>query len=292
MAGVTQPGGTGGEPDAIAAPARAVGVVLSSALVATVATATLAIAAQASAVDVLVVIAVLQGLLALAWMLGLARPGRIGGIVIAAMAAAAADTTLSVWPQDHLGPLLPVFAVALPVLFIHQLWRGAARKRVIESLGAIAVLLIGELGLPALVQLWHEFDGGQVSTDVVSAIVVSGGAGLVLAALIDLGVAAPRFDPAVRRGLLAVVAAAVLGGLLGYLILRQSAEFSGGRGAFVGASVAALVALFAVAVSFAEQDANRSATGPLPALRPVVGALLPLCLVAPIALLICLAIRA
>jgi hypothetical protein len=273
-------------------PGRDTGLVLAGALVAAVAGIALAVAARGSAVDLLVVIAALQALLALAWMLGMARPGRIGGVVIAGLAAATADVTVSVWPHARLGPLLAALALAVPVMFVHQLWRGAARNRVIESLGAIGVLVLAEIGLAALLQLWHEFSGLQATGDVVSAVVAAASGALVLGALVDLGAAVPRFDADVRRGLLAVVTGAVLGGLLAYLMLRHSAEFTGGRSAFLGASVAALAALFAVAVSFAEHDVDDGIGGSVPVLRPVTGALLPVCLVAPLALLICLAIRA
>ena len=46
--------------------------------------------------------------------------------MIAGLAAAASDVAVSVWPHGRLGTLLPVFGLAVPAMFVHQLARGAA----------------------------------------------------------------------------------------------------------------------------------------------------------------------
>ena len=262
--------------------------------VALVAGGLLAITARIGATDLLVAIAAVQAIAAFAWVFGTRLPGRKGGLVIAALAAAGADVTVSVWPHSRLGTLLAVVGLAVPVMFVHQLMRGAARVKVVASLGGVALLVIAEVSLPALLQLRHEFGqphGGQVASGVAAA---AAGA-LIVGYLVDLVVPAPRFDPLVPRGLLGVVAAAGLGGSIGYLALQSDryTDLSGGRGAFIGASLGSLVALFAVAASFIEHGvAMPQARGAARRLRPVLGAVMPMCLLAPVAFLLCLAIRA
>jgi hypothetical protein len=265
--------------------------------VAALAGAGLAITARVGATALLVAVAVVQALLAFAWLYATAAPGRRGALLIAGLAAAGSDVCVSVWPGSRLGTLLVVFALAVPVLFVHQLMRGAARMRIVESLGAVALLVLAETALPALLQLRHEF-GHDLGGQVVSGVVVAAAGALVVGYVVDLLVPAPRFDPDVPRGLLAVVASAGLGGSVGYLMLQsgQLVDLRGGRGAFVGAASGALVALLAIGVAFVEHDTDQLATARVSGfgrrMRPVLGALLPLALLAPIAFLLCLAVRA
>jgi hypothetical protein len=262
-----------------------------SLVVAVIVGAGLAVAARSGALQLLVAVAVVQGLLALSWTFALSVPGRIGALVIAALASAGADVAVSVWPHSRLGPVLAVFGLAVPVMFVHQLARGTGRDRLLESIGSIALLVLGEVALPALLQLRHEFHGAPVAAAATSGVVVAAAGALVVGYLVDLIYAAPRFDSDVPRGLLAVLASAGLGGSLGYLMLRSSAEFVGGRGAFAGAALGALVALFAVATAFFEFELPAAAGGLARRLRPVLDAVLPLSVLAPAAYVLCLAIR-
>jgi hypothetical protein len=287
-------------------PAERMGASLTGSLaVAVLAGLALAVTARVGATALLVAVAVVQALLALAWLYATGVPGRRGGLVIAGLAAAGGDVCVSVWPGSRLGTLLVVFALAVPVLFVHQLVRGAARTRIVESLGAIALLVLAETALPALLQLRHEF-GHDLGGHAVAGVVVAAAGALVIGYVVDLLVPAPRFDPDVPRGLLAVVASAGLGGSIGYLMLQSEplVGLRGGRGAFVGAALGALVALFAVGMAFVEHAAGHSIAGhgvagpaALPAtgfgrrMRPVLGALLPLAVLSPVAFLLCLAVR-
>lgn len=259
--------------------------------VALVAGAGLALAARAGALELLVAVVVVQVVLALAFVFGLAVHGWFGALVVAGLAAAGADVAVSVWPQGGLGTMLAVLGLAVPVLFVHQLWRGAARARLVESLGWIAVLIVAEAALPALLQLRHEFAtlaGVNVAFGV--AVVVAGAS--LIGYLVDLVSAVPRFDPQVPRGLLAVLGAAAAGAIAGYLTLRDYAALGGGRGAFVGASSGSLVGLLAIAVAYLEAavpaaEGAVSRTG-----RATLGVLLPWCFSAPFVYLLCTAIRA
>jgi hypothetical protein len=248
-------------------------------------------AARTSAVALLAAVAVVQGVLTLAWVFGTGLPGRKGAVVIAALAAAGADVTVSRWPSGRLGTLLVVLALAVPAMFVHQLMRGAARARIIESLGGIALVVVAVVALPALVQLRHEFNGPTLGGRVVAGVVAAAAGALVVGYLVDSVVAAPRFDPTVSRGLLAVVASAGLGGSIGHLMLRSDAEFLGGRGAFAGAALGALIAFLAVGVAFIERSAPMPRAGFARRVRPLLSSLMPLSLLAPVAFVLCLAIR-
>jgi hypothetical protein len=239
-----------------------------------------------------VAVAVMQALFAFAWVFGLRIPGRNGALIIAVLTAAAADATVSVWPHSRLGTLLAVFALAMPVLFVHQLLRGAARVRVVESLGTIAVLVFAEVSLPALVQLRHQFTGGRLGAEVSFAVIVTAAGALVVGFLVDLMLTAPRFDADVPRGLPAVIASVAVGAALAALTLRGSTVFGEGRTVLVGAALGALVALFAVASAFVDQDAPTAGSALTRPAHPVVGVLLPICLIAPVAFLLCSAVRA
>jgi hypothetical protein len=251
----------------------------------------LVLTARAGALALLIAIAAVQALLAAAWVFGASVPGRKGALVLAAMAAAAADVTVSVWPHGRLGTLLAVLGLALPVMFVHQLTRGAARVQVVASMSAVALLILGEVSLPALLQLRHEFSadalGGRVSAAVAAALAGA----LVVGCFVDMIMPAPRFDPAVPRGLLALVASAGLGGSLGYLMLRRQDEFEAGRSVFVGAALGALAGLLAIATAFVLYSVPEPAGRIGRRLRPALSVVLPIGLLAPVAFLLCLAIR-
>jgi hypothetical protein len=197
-----------------------------------------------------------------------------------------------VGPHGRLGTLLAVFGLAIPVMFVHQLARSAARVRVTDSLGAIAFGVLAVVALPALVQLRHEFTPPSVGGRVVAAVAASAAAALVVGYLVDLVMPAPRFDPAVPRGLLAVVASAGVAGSIGHLVLHASTGFPNGRGAFVGAAVGAIAAFLAIAAAFVERSTPVPAGGFARRLRPVFAAAVPIALLAPVAFLLCLAVRA
>lgn len=247
---------------------------------------------RVGATALLVAVAVVQAALAVSWVPALHVPGRKGAVVLAALAAAAADVTVSVWPHSRLGPLLAVVALAVPALMIHQLWRGAARVRVVESLGGIALLIITVIAPVALLQLRHEFQPTPWGADPVFAVCASAAAALVVAFCIDLVATAPRFDPDVPRGLTGVLVATAVGAVIGYFGLRDSPQFIGGRGVFVGAAAAALTGLLAVAVAFALYEAVDVGAVRGRYARAVLAVLVPVGLTVPVALLLCLSIRA
>lgn len=247
-------------------------------------------AARASAIALLVAVAVVQALFAMAWVFGTAMPGRRGAVIIAVMASGAADAVTSNWPDGRLGPLLAVLGLAVPAMFVHQLLRGAARVQVVSSLAAVAFLVLAEVSLAALLQLRHEF-GTDVGGKVASAVTAAVGGALVIGCLVDLLLPAPRFDASVPRGLLGLVAATGLGGSLGYLMLKDVGQFGAGRGMFTGAALGALAGLLAIAAAFVLHTTPEPPTSLGRRMRPTIGALLPIAVIAPAAFLLCLAIR-
>ena len=251
----------------------------------------LGVTARVGALALLVAVAVVQAAFAASWVFGTAMPGRKGALVIAAMAASGADVVVSVWPHGRLGTLLAVLGLAVPVMFVHQLMRGAARSHIVESLSSTAVLVLAVVALPALLQLRHEFVDQHLAGIVVSAVVAATGAALIVGYLVDLVLPAPRFDPEVPRGMAALVGAAIVGGAVGYLTLQKHAEFVDGRSVFVGAALGAVAAFLAVAAAFVLHAAPTPVVRVGAVLRPVCAALLPICLLAPGAFLLCLAIR-
>lgn len=251
----------------------------------------LALAARAGAAQLLVAVAVVQALLAVAWVLGTVIPGRIGGLVIATLAAVAADVATSVWPHGRLGTLLAVLGLAVPVMFVHQLARGAARVQVVSSLSAVGLLVLGEVALPAFLQLRHEFASPDPHGRVAATATAAAAGALVVGCLVDLMLPAPRFDPAVPRGLLGLIASAGFGGSIGYLILHGAAGFDGGRATFAGAAVGALAGLLAIASAFVLHTTPEPAGALGRRLRPVLSAVLPVAVIAPVAFLLFLAIR-
>jgi hypothetical protein len=251
----------------------------------------LALAAQAGATALLVGVALAQAALIISWTFGIALPGRIGTIVVGGLAAAGADIAVSLFPHGRLGTLLIVFGLAIPVMFVHQLMRGAARFRIVDSLASIALVVLAVVAFTAVIQLRHELADHALGRDVSASVLLIGAGGLALGHLVDLLYDRPRFDPAVSRGPLAVIASTGLGASLGSALIGHHFEFAGGRGALAGAVCGAVVALLAIAASFIVSAPTVPVSRSGRALQPVVGVLLPLAVLAPVAFLLCVALR-
>lgn len=256
-----------------------------------------AAAAYLSPVAALVAVAAVQLLIAIGWVFGTGMPGRRGALVVAGLAAAGADVSVSLYPDGRLGTLVAVLGLAVPIAFVHQLMRGAARTQLVSSLSAVAVLVLAEISIAALLQLRHEFtangsvlDGGNEGR-VAAAVAAAAFAGVLAGTLMDVVVAVPRFDPAVPRGVLGLVAATGVGAAAAHLLLRDVRDFADGRGVFLGAAIGALAGLLAVAASFVQHTTPRGRTLLARAGRPLYAALLPVCVLAPAAFLLALAIR-
>lgn len=221
---------------------------------------------------------------------GNAVPGRIGTVLIGGAAAAGADIAASVRPDDALTPMLVVLGLAIPAMFVHQLTRGVVRTRVVESLSGIAVIVAAVVALTALLQLRHEVDGARLA--VTAAVVI--GVAVVLAGVVDLGWSRPRFDPTVGRGLTGVVVGIVGATVVGVLVLRPLTQFGNPVAALLCAIIAAVAALLSVSASMISAGMGTAGAPAQPRtvnaarLRPLAVAILPICLVAPVAYLLLL----
>jgi hypothetical protein len=186
------------------------------------------------------------------WVFGIGLPGRLGGLAIGLAAAAGADVAVTKWHEHGYEPILGILGVAITVMFIHQLTRGVVRSRVVESLADITILIVAVTAIAGLLLLRYQ-GNGDITT---LAVIAAAGTGLVAAHLTDALVPAPRFDPAVDKGLPAVVVGVLVGAALGLLILRRLIDFTGGRGAFAGSAVAAVACLISIGASFAGADST------------------------------------
>lgn len=204
----------------------------------------LGVGAVAGRPGVLVSVAVVQALLVPAWILGAQRPGRIGGMIIGAGVAAAADVALLVRDRTSPAVLLGVLGVALPALVLHQLTRGVVRVRVTESLAGIAVLIAAEVALSTLFALARAEDGHRLA----GTVVLAAAAGLAVARLTDAVAPVPRIADGVPYGLLAVVLATAAGAVAG--AATRGGPLSTAGGAEVGAVVGLVAALVAVGAGF------------------------------------------
>jgi hypothetical protein len=265
------------------APAAAAAAQIQLAVLTALAGGVLAAGSYLGVVALLVAIGLTQLLLIVSWLFGTSVPGRKGGLVLAVLAAAAADAAILYWPDSGYSPVLGVLGLAVPLLFLHQLARGVVRTRVVESLADITVLLVALIALVGLIVLRRQGNGDILTPAVLGAIT----AGLVASHFTDAVFPAPRFDPAVDRGLPAVVVGVLVGAAVGLLSLHRVIDFAGGRAAFVGAAIAAVACLLSIAASFSgvhSSLAPAGTAGPVGRavrLRPVAAVLMTLALSTP-----------
>jgi hypothetical protein len=229
----------------------------------------------------LVVVAVLQAVTVVSWVYGSALPGRLGALIMGTLAAGAGDAAITRWHADGYAPLVGVLGVAIPIMFIHQLTRGVVRTRVVESLADITILIVTVTAMAGFVLLRYQSNGDKTTLAVAGSI----GVALAVSHFTDAVLPAPRFDQAVDRGLPAVLLGVLAGGAIGLLVLRQLIDFTGGRGAFVGAAVAAVACLVSVGASFAGSHSTLAGDDapatPAARLRPVAAVLITVALCAP-----------
>ncbi len=259
---------------------------LIAAAIAVVVAGGLAVCANAGPGLLVLGVAIVQGIVIVAWVIGTDMPGRIGALVIATLAAIASDAAVSAWPHSQLGPLIGVLGLAVPAMFVHQLARGVVRSRVVESLSSVAVVVVATVALSALIQLRHETDGRVTSTAIAA-----GGAALAAGLLVDSVLPIMRFDPQVPRSLGGVVVSLVVGSVVGFIRLHGTVEFSTGRAVLLGAAIGVIAGLLGVGFSYVTHTLPTSAIAAR-VLRPVLVAVLPIAVLAPVAYVLCLAVQA
>jgi hypothetical protein len=227
-----------------------------------------------------VAVAAAQAGLVASWVIGTALPGRIGGLIIGVLASGAADAAVTRWHDDGYAPVLGVLGLAVPAMFVHQLTRGVVRVRVVESLADITLLVVALTAMSGFILLRHQSNGDTTTFAVIGAVATA----LAVSHFTDAVLPAPRFDPTVDRGLPAVVLGVLSGAAVGLVVLRRLIDFTGGRGAFVGAAVAAVACLLSIGASFAGAHSTLEVASE-PAwvlrLRPVAAVLMTIAFCAP-----------
>jgi hypothetical protein len=256
-------------------------------LAAAVLGAGLAYAVDRSWLAALIGVAAVQAVLIVTWLISSDIPGKLGAAVLGVGAAVAADAVVTQWPHGELGTLVAVLGLSVPALFVHQLLRPSPRTQVVDSLSRTALLLVAVTALAGLLQLRHQPNGTVMATAAVLGIC----AALAVGHLVDWLWSPLRFDPAISRGLPAVIAALIAGGAVTFVQLHNSFEFAGQRAALLGTAIAAVAALFAVGVAFIEHGWAPQPSRPLRWLRDLAGPPLCLALTAPVAYLLCLVMR-
>jgi hypothetical protein len=251
-------------------------------------TAGLAVPAWFGPDPLAIAVGAVQALLVIAWVIGTALPGRIGGLLIGAGTAAAADIAVLERTRASLSVLLGVLGVAFAALLVHQLARGVVRVRVTESVSGVAALCTAVAALSALIALLRGPDGARLT----SAAVLATGVGLVVGYLVDSVLPLVRFSAEVPQGVLGVVLAGAIGAIAGALHGFGAMRVDLAGAAVLGGGTAAVAALVAVGVGYVAQVAQsrriRFGFLALPYLR----AALPFAFAAPVAYLIGLSVSA
>lgn len=229
---------------------------------------------------VLAVVAAIQLIGVLGAVLFLNLPGRVGGVVLGCAGAVAADLSLWHWTTDELAPLLPVLALAIPLMFVHQLTRGAARVRLVESLSFIAVLAMSVVTLGCWLPLAQQDGGGGLTRGAAAAV----GVAVAAAAAVDGFARGPRVDDAAAPTVAGLVAGALLGAVAGAVVLHRSGGLEWLTGAVVAAALGLVAVLVHLGTSFALGDG-----GPVPLTRPVLRVAAVFALAAPVAFVLCVA---
>ncbi len=213
----------------------------------------LALAAYAAEAPLVLAVLVVQGLLVWSWYVALDLPGRVGGSVLAGVAAVTADVLLLVRDDTRaLTPVTGVLALAMIGAIVHQLARRDGRTRLTESLTATMTLVV----LTTLGALF-------VATEQTL-----GGSALVALAALSAAVAAGASMVPLATGLVAVIAA--VGGLVLGLLVAAITDLSVGPALTTGAAAAATALAAITFVRRAKQpDLATTAALPLLSVAPV-----------------------
>jgi hypothetical protein len=238
----------------------------------------------------LAAVLVLQLALVLAWVLTTGIESFYGSLAIGAAAAGASDLLIMLPARPQLGGQLAVLAVGFLAGVLQQMLR-RPRPALVASLAGGVLLLCAVCAMSVLLLAGRtSLDGPSLSTAAVLAV----GAALVVQHLADLVLPRPQLAERVPRGLAGLLLAVLAGAAVAY---GRGGELGGGGllpgsaavlvyGAVLGgaAALAGLAASFfavdgpAVAGSAEESDPPRGWA------VPVVQAVLPFAVCAPIAL--------
>ncbi len=239
--------------DPATAPPRVRRAHLEAAALAAVVTAALAgIPAAAGWSGLVGALAAVQALMVLAWMTGLALPGRIGTLVLGLATAAGADVAAAVYAPPSLAALLSVLALAFLAMLVHQLCRGVVRVRATASIAGVATLVTLTVGSASLLVL-HRIPAGA---DLVSAAVLAVGSAVCVGHLVDAVLPLPRFSDDVPRGALAALVGAAVAAFACAWRLDGVSQVTRAGAVFIGIVLGLVAGLVAVGVSYIETAAT------------------------------------
>ena len=239
----------------------------------------------------LAAVLVLQLALVLAWVLTTGIESFSGSLAIGAAAAAASDLVIMLPARAHLDGLLAVLAVGFLAGVLQQMLR-RPRPAVVASLAGGVLLLCAVCAMSVLLLAGRSsLDGPALSTAAVLAI----GAALVVQHLADLVLPRPQLAEQVPRGLAGLLLAVLAGAGVAYAQGGGDLVGTGalpGRVAILvygavlggGVALAGLAASFYAVVGPAVEGPAEAGDPPRSWALPVVQAVLPFAVCAPVAL--------
>jgi hypothetical protein len=189
-----------------------------------------------------------QFLFVLAWTVAMRPPGALIVGVVGIIAAAAADFA-AVLPDDaSLAPLGYVMVGGFILGVIGQLFRGAGRDGVTESLGATLAAVVGAVAFASLLVLNRH----QLGTQSIVACLAAAAVALVVSRLSDTVLTTPRTSPEVPRGAIGVILGAMAGTAAAAVLGTQLVGLHPPRTAIAGLVTAMAAIMADLAVSYAE----------------------------------------
>jgi hypothetical protein len=229
----------------------------------------------------LAAVLVVQLALVVAWVVVTGIEGFAGSVVVGALAAGAADLVLMLPARPSLGGLLAVLGVGFLAGVLQQMLR-RPRPAVVASLSGGVLLLCAVCALSVLLLEGRASLGPGEGTAGVLAV----GAALVAGHLVDLVLPRPRVAEGVPRGLAGLALSVVVAA--GVAVARHGTTAGGlsaPRALLLGAVLGGVAALGALAASYLSVESPAETAGPSRAWAlPVVQAVLPLAVCAPVAL--------
>lgn len=228
-----------------------------------------------------VVVFGVQVLFVLAWTMALRPPVMWVTAGIGIGVAVAADLAAVLPAIAGIAPVSLVAAGGFLASVLGQLALRTERARVVESLGATMLIVVGVVAFATLIVLGRLPTGGaQASFITLTAAAVA----LTVAHLVDAVLPRPRMAPQVPRGATGVIVGAILGALAGAALGALLVGFTPTTGAVVGVAAAGTAVLADLAADYAE--AGRQMAGDPPTMwlaRHMQGPLGGFALAAPLA---------
>ncbi|MCZ2823496.1 MULTISPECIES: hypothetical protein [unclassified Modestobacter] len=221
-----------------------------------------------------VAVALLQLGLVAGWVVATGIRGSLGSLALGGAAAVAADAAVLLPARPQLDWLLAVLGLGFLAAVVHQMTRPAPRRYLVASLAGVALLLCSVCALAVLLGVARLEAGSQALETAVLVV----GAALLVGHLVDVVLPRPEIAPGVPRGLLGVVLAVLAATGVALLDRGSDALIDVLSAAIYGAALGGAAALAALSASYVAAERGEGSWA-----LPVVQAVLPLAVVAPVA---------